>query len=242
MRGGFLCSPVLQGESNHTFTENPRARMLHTKPSSSPGLSFIPASPPSSLSASLRASNSSRNDSLVNNGHHDHESQKSDSPETQKVNHYLLEAAKEITSESGFTVPKSQLEFKYLSKDNCTFPSSQGPLSTKNDDWLTATNRHFPSSSQPANDQQILQCTKTNHSLPAMSLEQYYRVKCWVETGSFGRLSLPGNKYGMPLTQGHPDQVLNRVMEPQDHIMPGFVNLGKFLPSFPDSYVVNVNI
>ena len=158
---------------------------------------------------------------------------------------HLFSAAKELTAEMGFNIPKEKLSYTYLTNDHHSFKTPVGPLSTQNCDWYSVTGMNGPANhTRPTNPQgHHNKCVITEKSHPSMSTEQYYRIKCWIENGSFGLESLPGCKHGAPKALAHPDQyALQACSKPADANLPGFISLGHFLPSFVDSYVLPVNI
>ena len=158
---------------------------------------------------------------------------------------HLLAAAKEVTAEMGFITPKDKLPYIYLTKDHHTFTTPFGPLSTQNSDWHSVVHNTTPGnlSQSPGSSGHRNKCVVTENSHPLMSTEQYYRIKCWIEKGSFGLESLPGQKHGAPKSLAHPEQYALQVQTKSTiQNPPGFISLGHFLPSFADSYVLPVNI
>ena len=108
---------------------------------------------------------------------------------------HLFSAAKELTAEMGFNIPKEKLSYTYLTNDHHSFKTPVGPLSTQNCDWYSVTGMNGPANhTRPTNPQgHHNKCVITEKSHPSMSTEQYYRIKCWIENGSFGLESLPGH-------------------------------------------------
>ena len=72
---------------------------------------------------------------------------------------HLLQAAQEVTSESGYITRKSDLEYLYLSRENTTFPSVHGSMSTKHPDWLLALPAPEHCTSSPSKGKSLQQCT-----------------------------------------------------------------------------------
>ena len=155
---------------------------------------------------------------------------------------HLLQAAQEVTSESGYITRKSDLEYLYLSRENTTFPSVHGSMSTRHPDWLLALPNSEQCTSSPSKGKSVQQCTIPKSAAPQMSMEQFYRVKHWVNSGTYGLASLPGMEHGAPLSKTHPEQHVHRLQDEQiDQSTPVLINIGNFLNAFPDSYVVPMN-
>ena len=230
---GLWCQIQASPEAEISISQrqhNPRVRMVTTGGHSTQ----------SSLSSQLTV------DSQVDSGKSNitHNTSTTGSYMTSTSPNYLLEAAKEITSEMGFSRPKKDISYPYLTQDNHTFKTPAGVLSTTNSDWHTVIDED---DTGPVNQSEHRyhqnKCVLTEKSHPLISVELYYRIKCWIENGTFGIESLPGHKHGAPRATAHPDQYVQQAAPCQLEGTPaGFISLGKFLPSFADSYVVPVNI
>ena len=171
---------------------------------------------------SCMSSGSASDPSLLKEGIN--EAQSSQSPDC------LLQVAQEVTKEMGYTTSKSGLDYPYLSRENLTFPSMHGIMSTLHPDWQSAVSRDEISLHPCPEDRMVQKCTLPKSSSPQMSMEQYYRVKCWVQNGTFGLESLPGHQFGAPLVTGHPEQFMHCLQAEQNtQNASDLVNIGDFL-------------
>ena len=86
---------------------------------------------------------------------------------------HLLQAAQEVTSESGYITRKDDLEYLYLSRENTTFPSVYGSMSTKHPDWQLALPGSEQFTSSPSKGKSVQQCTIPKSAAPQMPMEQF---------------------------------------------------------------------